>query len=131
MLWLLPVYVLTAGGNVVGQNVQPRYLLPLIVLMGGLVVLSVAGRAIRFNTFQLASIALTLAIAQSVALHFNIRRYVTGVDVQGWNLDAGTEWWWSGLPFSPMGIWVIGSAAFAALAVVLARELRRTDDVLV
>ena len=35
LLWIVPAYVLGASGNVVGTNVQPRYLLPLIVLLGG------------------------------------------------------------------------------------------------
>ena len=46
---------------------------------------------------QRAWIAGALAVANSFALHHNLRRYVTGLDERGFNLDAGREWWWFGL----------------------------------
>jgi hypothetical protein len=61
--------------------------------------------------------------AQAVSLQVNIRRYVTGVGVQGINLDAGDKWWWSSAP-APMVVWIVGSLAYAALIVVLIREAR-------
>lgn len=125
VLWLLPTYVLVRGLNVVGQNVQPRYLLPLIVIMGGLAVLPVVNRALTLGRLQIAAVGLTLAVAQSVALHVNMRRYVTGTDNQGWNLNAGIEWWWTGPVVSPMLVWAVGSLAFAALLTILVREVSR------
>jgi hypothetical protein len=68
-------------------------------------------------------IAVALAVAQSVALHFNLRRYVTGSDVVDWNLDDRIEWWW-GLPISPMGVWFLGTVAFAAVLVIAVSLLR-------
>jgi hypothetical protein len=130
VLWLLPTYVLYAGGNAVGANVQPRYLLPLIVLMGGLAVFSIGSARLSLGGFQQFFVILSLGMAESVALHFNIRRYVTGVDIQGWNLNADLEWWWSGLPLSPMAVWLVGSLAFTGLIYVLVRDLgkTRTDE---
>ena len=128
VLWLLPTYVLVAGSNIVGQNVQPRYLLPLIVIMGGLAVLSVAGRTVRVSRFQGVFVVASLAIAQSVALEINIRRYVTGSDVAGVNLDVGVEWWWDSFPFSPMAVWILGSLAFTALITILVREMAKPHE---
>ena len=54
-------------------------------------------------------------IAQSVALHFVLRRYITGTDRPSWNLDYQWEWWWSWMP-SPLTTWLIASLAFAYLA---------------
>ena len=54
-----------------------------------------------------------------MALQVNIRRYVTGDDLQGLNLDAGAEWWWTGFPVGPTGVWVVGALAFAGLLAVL------------
>lgn len=125
VLWLLPVYVLTAGGNVVGENVQPRYLLPLIVVLAGMGVLAARGRWLRLGWVQSALVWVALAIANSIALHVNLRRYVTGIDQQGWNLDAGAEWWWTGFPLSPMAVWAIGSVAFAGLIALVLLEQRR------
>jgi hypothetical protein len=128
VLWAVPVYVLYAGGNVVGENLQPRYLLPLIIMLAGVLVFSIRGRTPRLGRVQQVVVVLALAMAQALALHFNLRRYLTGIDEQGWNLDSGAEWWWSGLPVSPMGLWFIGSAAFTALLFVLVRQLGRRHE---
>lgn len=122
VLWLLPTYVLVRGGNIVGENVQPRYLLPLILLLGMLVLLPAGQRLLRLSWLQLAIVGAALVTANAFALHSDIRRYVTGVDVAAVNLDSGAEWWWSGAP-SPMTTWVLGSLAYAGLLAVLGREV--------
>jgi hypothetical protein len=125
VLWALPTYVLTAGGDIVGSAVQPRYILPLIVLLGGLLVLQVKNRPVELHRAQVFVIVAALVGANFVAMHMNIRRYVTGNDEPGWNLDAGLEWFWDA-PFSPSFVWIAGSAAFAGLLVVLVKELKRS-----
>jgi hypothetical protein len=122
VLWALPTYVLTAGGDKVGQQVQPRYILPLIVLLGGLLVLEVGRKRFVLGRVQSLAVVVALSGANLVALHTNIRRYVTGADVPSWNLDAGAEWFWSGAP-SPMVVWTVGSLAFAGLVAILVREM--------
>jgi len=126
VLWLLPAYVLQAGGNAVGQNVQPRYLLPLIVILAGVAVFTVGQRRLRLSKVQTTLVAVTLSLTQAFALHVNLRRYITGIDIQGANLDDGYEWWWTGFPLTPMQLWVVGSLSFAALVFVLLRDLRRS-----
>jgi hypothetical protein len=118
----IPVYVLTAGGDPVGVEVQPRYLLPLIVMFAGVLVLHAGARAFRLSRGQLLLLVSTLAVVQFVALHTTMRRYITGVDGHGWNLNAGIEWWWP-IPFSPMAVLIVGSLAFAALIGILAIEV--------
>jgi hypothetical protein len=124
MLWLIPTYVLVVGGNVVGENVQPRYLLPLIVVLGMVVLLPAGRRLLHLSWLQLSIAGGGLLIAYAFALHSDIRRYVTGVDAAAVNLDAGAEWWWGGMP-SPMTTWVIGVLAYAGLLAVLIREVTR------
>jgi hypothetical protein len=126
VLVALPVYVLTAGGDRIGDSLQPRYLLPLIVLFA--LVLASEGRGIdtmRFGRAQTLVIVGALAAAHLVALQVNIRRYVTGTEQQGPNLDSGAEWWWTGLPFGPTTVWAVGALAYALLLVVLWPQLRR------
>ena len=123
-LWLLPVYVLSAGGDIIGESVQPRYVLPLIVLFGGLLVLSKRGRPMAFTRAQAVLVVAALSVANFLALHFNMRRYITGVDEAGLNLDSGIEWWWD-ISMSPMFVWIIGSAAYAGLLGLLVRHLGR------
>lgn len=121
-LWLLPVYVLTKGGQIVGEEVQPRYVLPLTVLLAGLVLVTRAGEKLSLTRAQTYLVIGTLSVANLVSLQLNMRRYITGIDKSGLNLDAGIEWWWGGMP-SPMVVWVVGSLAYAALLFVATREV--------
>ena len=89
VLTVLPVYVLTVGGMKVGDALQPRYLLPLILLLCLLLVTMPRGAELRFTRLQTFTILGALAIAHLVALQVNIRRYVTGSDLQGLDLDEG------------------------------------------
>lgn len=130
VLIVLPVYVLTAGGDKVGANLQPRYLLPLIVLFAFLLLTETAGGRLRFTRVQTFAVLGALAVANLVAMQVNIRRYVTGADQQGLNLDAGAEWWWTGFPVGPTAVWVIGALAYAGVLVLLWPQLRRADAVL-
>ncbi len=133
VLIVLPVYVLTAGGDKVGTSLQPRYLLPLIVLFTFLLVTEPldpaatlrAGRTLSFTRVQTFAILGALALANLVSLQVDIRRYVTGIDHQGLNLDSGAEWWWTGFPLGPTAVWVIGALAYAGLLAVLWPQLRR------
>lgn len=127
VLWVLPVYVLQQGGDVVGEQVQPRYLLPLVVMLAGMLLLATPGRVLIMTATQRYVIATALTGANFVALQLNIRRYVTGVDDAGFNLDAGVEWWWE-LPISPMAVWIIGSLAFGVVAFLVARRGGVADD---
>lgn len=127
MLVAIPLYVLGKGGDSVGTNVQPRYLLPLVVLLGGLLMLEPTGRRISLTRVQVITVGAALVIANLVALETNIRRYVTGDDVAGFNLNSGAEWWWD-IPISPMAVWLVGSAAFAGLVVILLREVAVVRD---
>lgn len=131
VLVVLPVYVLTVGGMRVGDALQPRYLLPLILLLSLLLVTMPPGGHLRFTRIQTFTVLGALALANLVSLQVNIRRYITGADQQGLNLDAGTEWWWTGLPVGPTAVWVIGVLAFAGLLAVVWPQLRRSPSALV
>lgn len=127
VLTALPIYVLTTGGDRIGSSLQPRYLLPLIVLFALLLVTERAGAdTMRFGRVQTFAILGALAIANLVALQVNIRRYVTGTDQQGFDLDGSAEWWWAGLPIGPTALWAIGALAYAGLLAVLWPQLRRS-----
>jgi hypothetical protein len=124
VLIALPVYVLQAGGDVVGEQVQPRYILPLIVMLGGMLALTRTPRELTFTRAQRFALVAALAGAHFVALHLNIRRYVTGIDASGVNLDAGAEWWWTGT-VGPTAVWLLGSLAYALLVWIVVRTMAR------
>jgi hypothetical protein len=119
MLWAIPALILYRSAAVVGQSVQPRYILPVIMLLAGVTLLRHGDDPLRVSHTQVLVLAIALSTANSVALHTNIRRYVTGMDGGGGNLDKGIEWWWN-IPLSPMGMWVIGTVAFGAMLFWLA-----------
>jgi hypothetical protein len=127
VLVALPLYVLTMAGDQVGQQIQPRYLLPLIVLFSLVLVTAPSAMpTVRFSRVQTLVILSALAVANLVALRVNILRYVVGAHIGGFRSGAGLRWWlWHGVPFGPMTVWLVGSAAFAALLAVLWPELRR------
>jgi hypothetical protein len=73
----------------------------------------------KFSKSSIVTIFLTISIGQSLSLHQSIRRYITGTNISGWNLNKGAQWWWTHWP-SPLSIWMIGSVAFSvALFIVL------------
>ncbi|EPR76616.1 hypothetical protein ADILRU_1101 [Leifsonia rubra CMS 76R] len=115
----IPVTVLVLAGKDVGDDFQPRYLLPLIVVFVGAVFFTASGQRVQFARAQVWLIVVALSGAQFVALYLNIRRYVTGIDTLSPNLDAGREWWWA-LIVTPNIAWLVGSLCFAvALALLL------------
>lgn len=118
-LYLLPVYILTIGSSVVSENVQPRYILPLVVVLGGLVLITGSLDSVRPGPWHIIPGIVLLAGANSLALYMNLRRYITGFDVQHLSLASGPEWWWSGFPVDPMALWLLGTAAFAATVTIL------------
>jgi hypothetical protein len=115
-LWLIPTYILVKSNTTVGFQVQSRYLLPLVVVMGGIALLQLHGRRLELDRTQAALVVGALSITNAVALHATIRRYVSGSDVTSWNLNAHSEWWWS-MPLSAMAVWILGSLAFAIVLV--------------
>ncbi len=111
-LVLVPLYILVKDHLYVGAGVQPRYIYPLMIMLTGIASLRFARDDMNLSRFQLMLIATLVVVANTAALHTNIRRYVTGTDLPGVNLNASVEWWWA-MPLSPMGLWAIGSLAFA------------------
>jgi len=112
VLCLFPLVLLYQSDSIVGAQVQPRYILPVMVLLTGIILVRRRGEPLLIKPVQAVLIATAISLANAAALHANIRRYVTGVGAGGGNLDSGVEWWWdAGL--SPMGVWALGAVTFA------------------
>jgi hypothetical protein len=114
-LIVVPMVVLTQNGQPVGGLVVPRYLLPLIGLLITVALWRKETPEPIFTGPQLMFGAIGLIIANMLALHTNLRRYLTGIDYWGLSLTRQVEWWWLDFPLSPNHVWFIGSASLALL----------------
>jgi len=117
-LVVVPMYILVHDAVIVGEYVQPRYIYPLLILFGGIALVGFTQPSLGLSRLQLSVAGAGLIVANSIALHVNMRRYITGVDVQNFNLNWPIEWWWN-TPLSPMAVWAAGSAVFAVVIALL------------
>jgi len=128
----VPIAALTASGLVVGQFVQPRYLLPLLgLLLAAAMYRYSSSCGLELTRGQVWPIGLVFVGANAIAMHINLRRYLTGMDGNKLSLEHEIEWWWVERPFpgavlwlSPNYVWVVGSLAFGLFLVSL-WKLRR------
>lgn len=117
-LFVIPMYMMALDRSFVGEGFQARYLLPLLpVLAMCAQEWTVEERSFHSRRVLLAGVWL-IALAHTFALHANIRRYVSGVEVYGFDLDKNREWWWAWGP-SANGVWAIGSIAFLVAGLAL------------
>ncbi|XPP27442.1 MAG: DUF2142 domain-containing protein [Leucobacter sp.] len=110
----MPLYVLHGQQAAVGTEVQPRYILPLMLIFTGVALSGFTRDDLGLSRLQGFVVLFGVAVANALALHTNMQRYLTGLDRSGANLNTNIEWWWS-IPISPMTVWFVGSAAFALL----------------
>ena len=116
----IPLYILTVSGLSVGQQVQPRYLLPLIALLGAAALFRKSSTTgLQLTRGQAWIIGAGLFIANTASLHLNARRYITGMDQQGVDLNKDIEWWWSNFPLSPNLVTLSASIAFAVFLIAI------------
>ncbi|PDQ36399.1 MAG: hypothetical protein B5766_00820 [Candidatus Lumbricidophila eiseniae] len=121
----IPLAVLFRNHLLVGTLIQPRYLLPLLIILAGVMLFSWTGESVGLSRAQIAVVVAMLAIANTVALHVNMRRYLTGTDTISLNLNSQVEWWWA-IPVSPLTVWVVGTLTFA-LSLAAIATLAFTD----
>ena len=123
---LTPITMLYLDNAIVGELVQARYVLPLILLAVGVLTSGIRADRSEFLPRKFRVIgAVFLSIAYGVALHTTMRRYITGNDVTDWNLDNNLEWWWEFGP-SPMTVWFLGTGSFIFLITYLMKNIGRT-----
>ena len=103
--------------------VQARYLYPLMLAVLGLGGYGAIQRGLLRvpNRWILPTMWAVMTALASLALHIQIRRYVSGLSTSNIDLGVRREWWWIGSPVSPMGVWVIGSVAMGVVIALLAR----------
>ena len=125
LIFVLAYFYVNGAIGAVSRYLMAIYLLVLVMLA------SSAAHGFRSTNFQISksarvTIFVAISLAQSLSLHQSIRRYVTGTNFSGWNLNKGAEWWWTNGP-SPLSVWAIGSISFAvAIFIILQMTNRAT-----
>ena len=122
-----PLILLQESGLYIGGGVQPRYLLPMMLMFAGMSLLPLAGHRITLSRFQVVALTVGLSVAQSVSLYLNLWRYIRGITSPIAPL-ANYDWWWESLFLTPFAVWVIGSVAFAGVTGYVLALMARTDD---
>jgi hypothetical protein len=110
LLVVIPTHVPTASCIREGMELQPRFLLPSIILFRGLLMIEPAGKRIRHTRVQLLALGLALAVSNMAVSKVNIRRYVAGIANPGLSLKAERGWWWH-VQFGANAVWVVGTPA--------------------
>ena len=125
---LTPIAMLYMDNAIVGELVQARYVLPLILLAMGVLTSGIRKDALSLMPRKFRIIGgLFLSIAYAVALHTNMRRYITGNDISHWNLNKYLEWWWKSGP-QPMTVWFFGTVSFMFLITYLMNNVGRAEN---
>lgn len=130
ILYALPIYVLQQGLNIVGEQVQPRYLLPLILIFAAIVFYNSRmqeGPFVKKNILNFILIGL-ISFANSIALLSNINRYVNANGNWKMPLLGKSSWWWSNFPLSPIALWITGSFALFIGLIYLLKALKVDRD---
>jgi hypothetical protein len=124
----IPLRVLLLGRNFIGEGVQPRYFLPLLMVFFGLALyVPLKQKMLQLGWLQYLVLFAGLSVSHAFALHFTMRRYITGTDVIGYNLNKNAEWWWSFAP-APLTSWAIASIGFS-LALLAGLSVMRKSSI--
>lgn len=114
LLFSLPFYLLNTGKNLVGENVQPRYVLALLPL----VLLCAVGLdrgETKFSSPIKGRLILTivlLSIANLLSLMTNLARYTQGMSsLSLTDLNREIEWWWPNF-VAPNTLLLLGGISF-------------------
>lgn len=115
----LALLILQQSHAHVGEAIQPRYLLPLLAPMVGLLLYQdESAPPITLPMAVAWLFALGAAFVNAVALFVNLRRYIIGLSGTRLNIDHHRDWWWTH-SISPVSVWLIGAVAGLALYVLL------------
>lgn len=116
----IPTYMFVLDGAIVGENIQSRYILPLVTVIIGMFVLQTlrTDNPWSLTTASRVTLASFVTVAHAAALHINMRRYISGLDVWSPNLNKAREWWPTWLP-SPNLCWAAGSIAVGVVAFLM------------
>ena len=105
---LIPLLVLQLRQSNATYFLQPRYLIPLLIVFLG--VLMVEIKSIKDKKKIIIFVLFSLSLGNSISLFTNLKRYTVGLDSET-TFFSKVDWWWN-VPISPGFTWIVGSLAF-------------------
>lgn len=109
-LSVIPLAILQISAARIGQQVQPRYILPLVVL-GFVIAATVPVQWDRRARLPMVFSLILLVPANAVAITWNILRYRNGLS--GGLTSTVDTWWWGA--WSPLWVIALSAVSFALL----------------
>lgn len=117
LLFFVPLLVLFSRNQIVGDFVQPRYILPLLALGLGIVLWRGSG---TMTTLQRWFLIVLLATSNMMALRSTMNRYILD--------SAGGEMWWPSWALPSSLVFLAGTLAFAGFLVGVFHLFERDCD---
>jgi hypothetical protein len=120
-LLMVPTYI-AATSWVAGAALQARYVFPMLIIAVAVATLVTETRGLSLTAPQRWLVVGAISAAGPAAIYTNLRRYVTGNDVEALRLTPA-EWWWPDAIVSPEVLCVISAVALATALVLASRVL--------
>jgi hypothetical protein len=108
---LIPLTILQLRGSNAMYFLQPRYLLPLLIVFFGILLIDF-NKSKYFNAVT-GIIIVILSIINAISLHTNIKRYTVGLNSEK-SIFQSVDWWWD-IPYSPSMNWIVGTVTLPIL----------------
>ena len=116
----IPLIILQLRGSLAIYFLQPRYLLPLLIVFIGILIINFD--KFKYLNFLIYFNIFALSFANSISLHTNIKRYTIGLDSKN-NFYELVEWWWD-IPISPFFVWMVGTLFLPILMYLVLLKLQ-------
>ena len=119
---LNPLLILQLRQSNATYFLQPRYLIPLLIVLLG--VLTIEIKWSQGRNVLLYFIIISLSVGNSISLFTNLKRYTVGLDSEQ-SFFSKFEWWWN-IPITPGITWVVGTLALPILMFMVLRPDARS-----
>lgn len=124
-----PMYMLWQGNYIVGEAIQARYFMPMLAAVVGIAVVPTGDFRLSLSPAHRVAFTIGLGLSHALAFHTHIRRYTSGLDVGGLDLNTSVEWWFTARTVAqPMTVWAVTSILFTVFVwFALSPTIERTD----
>ena len=110
---LLVLRVMYLSSNLVGVNIQPRYLLPFLFPVVGSLLIYIPN-LINRNMMTLIIFIFFSGISYLFSFHIWIQHFTAGSNNFALNLNSNFEWWWNSF-LLPTPLWLLSTLIYVSI----------------